>query len=59
MAIKKYTQNGFIHTWSSNNKYILQEDTGRIYAEAYDKVDGVVHTYKETDRDIEPDEGEH
>lgn len=48
------------HTYSSNNKYIKQTETGAIYNEAYDTLIRTFH-YIETDKDIEkdvPQEGE-
>lgn len=41
-----------IHTYSSNNKYIKQTETGAIYNEAYDTLVRTFH-YIETDKDIE------
>ena len=40
------------HTYSSNNKYIKQTETGAIYNEAYDTLVRNFH-YIETDKDIE------
>ena len=42
------------HTYSSNNKYIKQTETGAIYNEAYDTLSRTFH-YIETDKDIERD----
>ena len=43
--------NELSYTYSDEGKYILQTDTGRKYAEAYDPLDHT-HTYEETDEDI-------
>lgn len=40
------------HTYSSNNKYIKQTETGAIYTEAYDTLIRNFH-YVETNKDIE------
>ena len=40
------------HTYSSNNKYIKQVETGLIYNETYDTLISNFH-YIETDKDIE------
>ncbi len=48
------------HTYSSNNKYIKQTETGAIYNEAYDTMARNFH-YIETDKDLEtyvPQDGE-
>lgn len=44
----------FTHTYSSNNKYIKQTETGAVYNEAYDTMFRTFH-YVETDKDIEKD----
>lgn len=45
-------RNKFIHTYSDNNLYILQIETGNKYAEAYDVVP-CIYTYEETEEPIE------
>lgn len=39
-------------TYSDENKYILQVDTGNTYSEAVD-IEGSGHTYEETQEEIE------
>ena len=48
-------KNGVVvmHTWSDNNFYIRQIQTGVLYAEAYDIPN--TYTYEETDQPIESD----
>ena len=40
-----------LHTYSDNNKYILQVETNSIYDEAYDVIP-CKYTYKETKEEI-------
>ena len=40
-----------LHTYSDNNKYILQVETNNIYDEAYDVIP-CKYTYKETNEEI-------
>ena len=44
--------NKFIHTYSDNNMYILQNETGNKYAEAYDVIP-CIYTYEDTEEEIE------
>ena len=41
-----------LHTYSDNNKYILQVETNTKYDEAYDVIP-YRYTYKETEEEIE------
>ena len=52
--IVNINNNQLKHTYSSNNKYIKQTETGAIYNEAYDAMIRTFH-YIETDKDIEKD----
>lgn len=45
----------FTHTYSSENKYIEQVETGAIYNEAYDVI-GVKYTYTETNESLAPED---
>ena len=40
-----------LHTYSGNNKYILQVETSNIYDEAYDVIP-CKYTYTETEEEI-------
>ena len=40
-----------LHTYSDNNKYILQVETSNIYDEAYDVIP-CKYTYTETEEEI-------
>ncbi len=40
-----------LHTYSDNNKYILQVETNNIYNEAYDVIP-CKYTYTETEEEI-------
>ena len=40
-----------LHTYSDNNKYILQVETSNIYNEAYDVIP-CIYTYTETEEEI-------
>ena len=40
-----------LHTYSDNNKYILQVETSNIYDEAYDAIP-CKYTYTETEEEI-------
>ena len=40
-----------LHTYSGNNKYILQVETSNIYNEAYDVIP-CKYTYTETEEEI-------
>lgn len=44
----------FIHTWSDANRYVVDDDTGEPYTDAYDPVE-MGRTYHEGDEI--PDEG--
>lgn len=45
----------FKHSYSSNNKYIKQDETGALYKDAYDVLIRDFH-YTETDKEIVDDE---
>jgi hypothetical protein len=44
-------------TYSDEGKYIVQNETGNVYAEAID-IDGIGYTYTETEEFIEAPEDE-
>ena len=48
--IIKEIKNGFIHTFSDNNKMIRKVGTDKIYCDAMDVLD---FEYEETEEDIE------
>lgn len=47
------TVGNLIRTYSDQNKYIRQNETGYTYSEAYDLIP-CAFTYSETEEDIEP-----
>lgn len=51
MLIQEILPTGLIKTYSNNNKYIIQNETGIEYEEAID-IPGR-YTYTESERDIE------
>ena len=52
--IKQETlENGLVKTYSDNNKYIIQNETGNEYTEAVDVPNK--YTYTESEKDIESD----
>ena len=52
MIIQEPYDNNLIRTYSDQNKYIIQNETGVKYAEAIDIPNK--YTYRESDEDIEP-----
>ena len=50
--------NTFLHSYSDKGFYIEQIETGSIYDETYDAIP-CRFTYRETDKLIEKEEGEH
>ena len=60
MIIQKEVNFGsrtLLHTYSDNNKYILQVETNIEYNEAYDVIP-CRYTYTETEEEIETEEKE-
>lgn len=54
---QKFGKHYFLHTYSTEGLKILQEQTGIVYDEAWDKLDSE-YTYTETDEPIEGDSDE-
>ena len=51
MIEQEILENGLIRTYSNNNKYIIQNETGNEYTEAVDVPNK--YTYTESEKDIE------
>lgn len=47
--IKTEIKDGVAHIYSDEGKPLLQKDTGLVFSEAYEKVDGKRHEYEEAE----------
>lgn len=47
--IKTETKNGIVHIYSDEGRKIRQKDTGIVFGNAYEPIDGRKHEYEEVE----------